>query len=121
LAAEALSRAPYDTSSDGPLAFVSSAARFNQTVLALNLPKVLGYLMTFAMIGLFVSIFTSLYLLPPAPAGTSRWKKAMMVFQWFLSPLVAIPLGAFPMIDAQTRMFFGKYMEFWVTEKIRRG
>jgi cellulose synthase/poly-beta-1,6-N-acetylglucosamine synthase-like glycosyltransferase len=94
---------------------------FNQTVLALNLPKVLGYLMTFAMIGLFVSIFTSLYLLPPAPAGTSRWKKAMMVFQWFLSPLVAIPLGAFPMIDAQTRMFFGKYMEFWVTEKIRRG
>lgn len=93
---------------------------FNQTVLALNLPKVLGYLMTFAMIGLIVSMLTSLYLLPPAPAGTKRWKKAMMVLQWFLSPIVAIPLGSFPMIDAQTRMLFGKYMEFWVTEKIRR-
>jgi hypothetical protein len=94
---------------------------FNQTVLALNLPKVLGYLMTFAMIGLLVSMLTSLYLLPPAPPGTSRWKKSMMVLQWVLSPIVAIPLGSFPMIDAQTRMFFGKYMEFWVTEKIRRG
>jgi hypothetical protein len=94
---------------------------FNQTVLALNLPKVLGYLMTFAMIGLLISMLTSLYLLPPAPEGTKRWKKAMMVLQWVLSPIVAIPLGSFPMIDAQTRMFFGKYMEFWVTEKIRRG
>ncbi len=94
---------------------------FNQTVLALNLPKVLGYLMTFAMIGLLVSMFTSLYLLPPAPAGTPRWKKVMMVLQWVLSPVVAIPLGALPMIDAQTRMLMGKYMEFWVTEKLRRG
>lgn len=94
---------------------------FNQTVLALNLPKVLGYLMTFAMIGLLVSLFTSLYLLPPAPPGTRRWKKVAMVLQWVLSPVVAIPLGSLPMIDAQTRMLFGKYMEFWVTEKMRRG
>lgn len=93
---------------------------FNRTIFALNLPKVLGYLMTFAMVGLIVSLFTSLYLLPPAPEGTPRWKKAMMVFQWVLSPVVAIPLGALPMIDAQTRMLFGKYMEFWVTEKVRK-
>lgn len=94
--------------------------KFNQTVLALNLPKVLGYLMTFAMIGLIISMLTSLYLLPPPPKGTSGFKKAMMLLQWVLSPIVAIPLGSFPMIDAQTRMLFGKYMEFWVTEKVRR-
>jgi cellulose synthase/poly-beta-1,6-N-acetylglucosamine synthase-like glycosyltransferase len=93
---------------------------FNRTIFALNLPKVLGYLMTFAMIGLLASLFTSLYLLPPAPEGTSRWKKSMMVFQWVLSPIISIPLGALPMLDAQTRMLFGKYMEFWVTEKIRK-
>jgi len=93
---------------------------FNQTVLALNLPKVLGYLMTFAMVGLIASLLTSLYLLPPAPEGTSRWKKMSMVLQWVLSPIVAIPLGSFPMIDAQTRMLLGKYMEFWVTEKVRK-
>lgn len=94
---------------------------FNRTIFALNLPKVLGYLMTFAMIGLIVSMLTSLYLLPPAPEGINRRKKAMMVVQWVLAPIVAIPLGSIPMIDAQTRMLFGRYMEFWVTEKMRRG
>ncbi|MFA6897271.1 MAG: glycosyltransferase family 2 protein [Patescibacteria group bacterium] len=93
---------------------------FNRTIFALNLPKVLGYLMTFATIGLFTSLLTSLYLLPPAPEGTSRWKKSMMIFQWVLSPIVSIPLGSLPMLDAQTRMLFGKYMEFWVTEKVRK-
>ena len=93
---------------------------FNQTVLALNLPKVLGYLMTFAMFGLIVSMFLSLFLLPPPPKKISILKKSIMMFQWILAPLVAIPLGALPMIDAQTRMLFGKYMEFMVTEKVRK-
>lgn len=94
--------------------------KFNQTILALNLPKVLGYLMTLAMVGLLASMLTSLYLLPPAPAGTKKAKKAVMVLQWIISPIVAIPLGSMPMIDAQTRMLMGKYMEFWVTEKMRK-
>jgi len=94
--------------------------QFNQTIIALNLPKVLGYLMTFAMIGLITSMLTSLYLLPPAPEGTKGIKKATMVLQWILSPVLAIPLGSLPMLDAQTRMLFGKYMEFWVTEKVRK-
>ncbi len=93
---------------------------FNQTVLASNLPKVLGYLMTFAMFGLIVSMFLSLFLLPPPPKKISLLKKSIMIIQWILAPLVAIPLGALPMIDAQTRMLFGKYMEFMVTEKIRK-
>jgi len=93
---------------------------FNQTVLALNLPKVLGYLMTFAMFGLIVSMFLSLFLLPPPPHKISFLKKVIMIFQWILAPMVAIPLGALPMIDAQTRMLLGKYMEFWVTEKVRK-
>ncbi|MBW6440450.1 glycosyltransferase family 2 protein [Patescibacteria group bacterium] len=93
---------------------------FNQTVIALNLPKILGYLMTFAMFGLFISMFMSLYLLPTPSGKVSIFKRATMVIQWILAPLVAIPLGALPMIDAQTRMLFGKYMEFWVTKKVRK-
>ncbi|MEA2097639.1 MAG: glycosyltransferase family 2 protein [Patescibacteria group bacterium] len=94
--------------------------KFYQTILALNLTKVLGYLMTFAMFGLIVSMFLSLFLLPPPPKKISFFRKIVMVFQWVLAPIVAIPLGALPMIDAQTRMLFGKYMEFWVTEKVRK-
>ncbi|MCK5332525.1 hypothetical protein KAJ41_01520 [Candidatus Parcubacteria bacterium] len=94
--------------------------QFNQTVLALNLPKVLGYLMTFAMMGLLISMYMSLLLLPPPPYKMNIFRRSVMVFQWILAPMVAIPLGALPMIDAQTRMLFGKYMEFWVTKKVRK-
>lgn len=93
---------------------------FNRTVLALNLPKVLGFLMTLATLGLMVSMFTSLYLLPPPPPEAKRRHKIMMILQWILAPIVAIPLGALPMLEAQTRMLLGKYMEFWVTDKIRK-
>lgn len=94
---------------------------FNQTVLALNLPRVLGYIMTVAMLGIAVSMVTSFFLLPPAPAGIKWHTKLSMVLQWVLAPVVAIPLGALPMLDAQTRMLLGKYMvDFWVTEKVRK-
>lgn len=104
----------------GWLPIILGGDNFNQTVLALNLPKVLGYLMTFATIGLIVSMFLSIFLLPKAPYGTGKLKKFAMVIQWVLAPIVAVPLGALPMLDAQTRMLFGKYMEFWVTKKVRK-
>jgi len=104
----------------GWLPLIFGGDKFNQTVLALNLPKVLGYLMTIAMIGLVVSMFLSLLLLPPPPYKASAFRRLAMALQWILAPFIAIPLGALPMIDAQTRMLFGKYLEFWVTEKIKK-
>lgn len=104
----------------GWLPIIFGGERFNQTVLALKLPKVLGYLMTFSMFGLVVSMFLSLLLLPPPPFKAGILRRLAMVLQWLLAPLIAIPLGAFPMIDAQTRMMLGKYMEFQVTEKVRK-
>ncbi len=104
----------------GWLPLIFGGEKFNQTVLALNLPKVLGYLMTFAMFGLLVSMFLSVLLLPPPPRKTGTLKRLAMIFQWLLAPVIAVPLGAFPMIDAQTRMLLGRRMEFWVTEKIRK-
>lgn len=104
----------------GWLPIIFGGERFNQTILALKLPKVLGYLMTFSMFGLVISMFLSLLLLPPPPFKAGVLRRFTMVLQWILAPLIAIPLGAFPMIDAQTRMMLGKYMEFQVTEKVRK-
>ncbi len=43
-----------------------------------------------------------------------------MFFQWILVPVVGF-LSAFPALDSQTRILFGKYFgEFWVTEKMRK-
>lgn len=104
----------------GWLPLICGGERFNQTILALSLPRVLGYIMTFAMFGLVISMFLSLFLLPLPPKKVGILKRATMVFQWILAPIIAIPFGAFPMIDAQTRMLFGKRIEFLVTEKIRK-
>jgi hypothetical protein len=41
--------------------------------------------------------------------------------QWLLLPLTLIIFGSFPALDAQTRLMFGRYLEFWSTEKFRKN
>jgi len=93
---------------------------FLSTVLALNLPTVLRFLINLAMCGLIISMFLSVILLPPRPREKDKWHYLIMILQWFLIPITTIPLGAMPAIDAQTRLMLGKYMEFWVTKKVRK-
>lgn len=90
------------------------------SVLALNTPIILRYLMTSAMIGLFVSAILSTVLLPKRPQHVRRRSWLTMVFQWLLLPITMIIFGAVPALEAQTRMMLGKYLGFWVTEKTRK-
>lgn len=94
---------------------------FRQTVLAHNLPNILSNLMTAAMIGLITSMLLSFLLLPPRPTRYSKKRYIWMILQWCLTPIIAIPLGALPAVDAQTRLMLGRYfVDFWVTDKIRK-
>ena len=76
--------------------------------------------MTIAMIGMIVSAILSLLLLPPRPKNFSKRKNFSMIFQWLLLPFTLIIFGAFPALEAQARLALGKYLGFWVTEKVRR-
>ncbi len=105
----------------GWLPIILGGEKFHQTTIALNLPVILGCLMTLAMGGLLVSMFIFLLLLPPLPKGMSKSKYFIMAVQWILAPIIAIPLGAAPMLDVQIRLALGKYLEFWVTEKKRKS
>lgn len=105
----------------GWLPVIIGGPKFNESVLAHNLPYVTRYLMNAALIGLVVSMFLSLMLLPPRPAKYSRKRYIYMFLQWILVPITAPLLGALPAVDSQTRILFGKYFgEFWVTEKVRK-
>ena len=90
-------------------------------MLAFSLPRWTSMLMRIAMIGLLVNGILTFILMPPRPKGTSRFVYVSILLQWLFLPFSVILFGAVPALDAQTRMLRGKYLGFWVTEKVRRG
>jgi len=103
----------------GWLPLFLGGTKFNQTLIAYNLPLITRDILTFSMIGLIFSIYFSLSLLPPEPPQYGRFKYFIFALQWFLIPLTMIIFISLPALDAQTRLMLGKYMGFWPTEKIR--
>ncbi len=82
-------------------------------------PLILSFIMTLALWGIIVIAILSTLILPPRPMkGMNKViQYGVMVAQWALFPITMIIFGAFPAIDAQTRLMIGKYLDFWVTEK----
>jgi cellulose synthase/poly-beta-1,6-N-acetylglucosamine synthase-like glycosyltransferase len=108
----------------GWLPILLGGQKFNFTVLSFNLPILTSQIMTVSMIGMFVSAVLSTMLLPQVPREMKwyvRWYKKSTVFlQWIFLPVTLILFGAIPALDAQIRLMLGRYMGFWVTEKIRK-
>jgi len=94
---------------------------FQNSVVGYNLPFATKTLMTIATFFLIFSVYINLILLPPRPKKYSVWRSVMMYLQWFLVPLSSVIFGSLPAIEAQTRLMLGKYLEFWVTPKARKG
>lgn len=108
----------------GWLPILLGGHEFNFSVLSFNLPILTSQIMTVSMLGMFVSAILSTMLLPPVPKTMKwyvRWYKKLSVFlQWVLLPVTLILFGSAPCLDAQIRLMLGKYMGFWVTEKVRK-
>ncbi|HOS88292.1 MAG TPA: glycosyltransferase family 2 protein [Candidatus Pacearchaeota archaeon] len=94
--------------------------QFTQTLLSYNLPKITSLILTINMLGLVLSIYLTLVLLPPRPIQSNRLKYVLVIFEWVLVPFVIIFFSALPALHAQLHWLFGKYMGFWVTPKIRK-
>jgi hypothetical protein len=104
----------------GWLPVILGGDRFNKTILSYNLPFLTRNIMIVAMLGLILSAVIFISFLPERPKERSRYAKLAMVFQWVLIPFTITIFGAFPGLEAQTRLMFGKYMGFWVTPKHRK-
>jgi len=104
----------------GWLPLILGGPDFSRTITSYSLPKIISRLMTVSMIGLVGSIYLSFILLPPKPPEYGKWKYLVFAFSWLLFPAMMIFFGSLPALDAQTRLMFGKYMGFWVTDKVRK-
>jgi hypothetical protein len=71
-------------------------------------------------VSLITSVILSIYMLPKSPLVHPVLKRIGYAFQWLLVPLTLLFLSALPALDAQTRLLFGRYMTFWVTDKKRK-
>jgi len=107
----------------GWLPLVLGGSQFNLTVLSYNLPQITRAIMTLAMIGVMTSAILSVILLPPKPNWFKKRHYILYFFQWILMPVTLIFFGAFPGLDAQTRLMLGgKFrLGFWFTPKHRES
>ncbi len=53
----------------------------------------------------------------PKPAEWPWWRRRYAELQLFLYPIVGLALSVIPALEAQTRLMFGAYLEYTVTEK----
>lgn len=104
----------------GRLPFLFGDGRFGGTVFFQTTPFMLQWLMRAAMIGMIVSALLATKLLPPRPREVPFWRGWHILWQWLLLPVTLIIFGSLPAFDAQTRLMFGKYLGFNVTEKRRK-
>jgi hypothetical protein len=89
-----------------------------ESYLANQLPQVASRLQTVAMVGILVSLFLTLRMLPPKPLRYKRRRTFWMMIQWVYLPITSICYSSVAAINAQTRLMLGKYLGFNVTEKV---
>lgn len=92
-------------------------ADFSHELLAHQLPIIASRILQVALIGQIVTVFISMISLPPRPERYRRTRSVGMVLQWVLLPVTSILFGSLAALEAQTRLMFGRYLEFYVTDK----
>ncbi len=99
-----------------PLYLNPSAA--HDSIIVNNLPVVVSHVQQFAVVGLAITLVSSLYMLPPRPKNYRRSRNILMVLQWILMPVTSICYWSAAAFTAQFRLCFGLYMnKFDVTDK----
>lgn len=93
---------------------------FSQSPLSFYVPMWAERLLQFALLGLFVSMYVSLMLLPPKPPKYGWWGWVEMILMWAAVPVTASFFGSLPALESQTRMMLGgKFrLGFYVTKKV---
>jgi hypothetical protein len=97
--------------------YVNPSAK--ETIIANQLPEIASRIQQVALLGIILTLFVSLKLLPPRPSHYRRWRYIPMALQWFLMPITSIIFASTAALYSQTRLMLGKYMDvFDATVKV---
>ena len=78
---------------------------------------ILSAMFKVAFFGIFLMMLLSFITLPKPP---KKRQYIGLFLQWLIIPIMTIFFGSIPALEAQTRLFLGKYLGFNVTEKLRK-
>ena len=90
---------------------------FPDSVVYYSAPRITATIFHLSSVVLLTTVVLSYCLLPKERITQPFLKRIGLALEWLLVPLVSLLLAALPALDAQTRLMFGRYLEFWVTEK----
>jgi hypothetical protein len=86
-------------------------------IVAQQLPGFVSRISLISMVGIVVALYLMFRLLPNRPEHHGRGRYFWLLAQWILVPILGVVYGSLSSINAQTRLFLGKYLGFDVTEK----
>ncbi|MBN2015325.1 glycosyltransferase family 2 protein [Candidatus Dojkabacteria bacterium] len=90
---------------------------FSRTVFGQKLPQVSSFMLTITTATFIFTVILDFFIKPRRKEKVSILKLILEQVQWITFPVVSFIFGAIPGLDAQTRLLFGKYMEYRLTEK----
>ena len=102
---------------EGWLTVVFARHEFASSVVYYNIPQISSTIFNLASGCLIASIILSISLLPKADVRYPLLVKIGHAFEWLMLPFILVFLSSLPALDAQTRLMFGRYLEFWVSDK----
>jgi hypothetical protein len=91
---------------------------FSLTDLGQALWSYSGILLSITLSTVVFFLYFEILILPPKPADWPLWKKAGVHVQYLAYPVVGLVLSVLPALEAHTRLLFGRYLEYRVTEKV---
>ena len=98
----------------GMLGYINSD--FNNYISGALFPTITGQFVQLTVVFLLITIFLDFYL-RPTPVNFPWWKNLTRIIEWAVQPLAGFFLTAVPSLEAQARLFFGKYLEYYLTKK----
>jgi hypothetical protein len=90
---------------------------FSLTDVGQTLWRASNILLSIALSNFVFFLYFEIRMMPPMP-DWPLWRKPAVFAQYLAYPIVGLVMSVLPALEAHTRLLFGRYLEYRVTEKV---